>query len=297
MKINFENIVYEDALTILNYSSPYPLTLEIEKMNNIRNDTNFIKETTTAGGRLTKFHPLFKCSSVSDIVRKSSQRKRLDNFLNKFKSSTNENETKSKIAQSGQQSATLIAAMNLTEDKSVPIECSSPKNQIIETDLPTQITHKTIPTIITKAQCSNLIEEAASAATVMEPYAAILPHDKETAACWPNSKDEMIFRSRSEERLIDHEFRPTFLRSSSSMNDDIDLAERFQINHHSKRDSGYSTLHQHESRDEDEIQIEKEQLDKLLYFQNQLTRQQEELSRLGISVPTPTFLPISRVDF
>ena len=54
--ICFRHVVYEDALTILSYASPYDVTLELEKNPPGRTNT-LLKQRKTAGSSVSLMHP------------------------------------------------------------------------------------------------------------------------------------------------------------------------------------------------------------------------------------------------
>ncbi|XP_076360319.1 uncharacterized protein LOC143252292 [Tachypleus tridentatus] len=71
--VSFSSIVYEDALTILSYASPYDVQLEIEKTS------EGTQPMAAAGRRLTSssfnsggqilFHPLYRSQSIDDLTQ------------------------------------------------------------------------------------------------------------------------------------------------------------------------------------------------------------------------------------
>ncbi|CAG9822364.1 unnamed protein product [Phaedon cochleariae] len=73
--INFEHIVYEDALTILGYASPYEVTIEATSGKSALNSPD-------QGGQPS--HPVYRSSSWSDLYRvgKSSKRKLFGDDVN-----------------------------------------------------------------------------------------------------------------------------------------------------------------------------------------------------------------------
>ncbi|KAF2898826.1 hypothetical protein ILUMI_07344 [Ignelater luminosus] len=72
--INFEHVVYEDALTILSYASPYEVTLEAQsgKTSNTNNQHMAAMAKTVHLG-----HPLYRSSSMTDLIQiqKTSKRR------------------------------------------------------------------------------------------------------------------------------------------------------------------------------------------------------------------------------
>ncbi|XP_035227028.1 uncharacterized protein LOC118199314 [Stegodyphus dumicola] len=74
--VSFTNIVYEDALTILSYASPYDVQLEIERTP----DTSRTMQTTPLGSKRLGscsfnnsgqklFHPLYRSQSIDDLTQ------------------------------------------------------------------------------------------------------------------------------------------------------------------------------------------------------------------------------------
>uniref|UniRef100_A0A914WF17 PDZ domain-containing protein n=1 Tax=Plectus sambesii TaxID=2011161 RepID=A0A914WF17_9BILA len=61
--INFEKIVFEDALTILSYASPYMVTLELQR----RVETVTIPVVQTEANSIARIHPLFRSQSISEL--------------------------------------------------------------------------------------------------------------------------------------------------------------------------------------------------------------------------------------
>ncbi|XP_071033810.1 bromodomain-containing protein DDB_G0270170 isoform X2 [Parasteatoda tepidariorum] len=71
--VSFSNIVYEDALTILSYASPYDVQLEIERIpDKSRNTPTTSKRLgscsfNNSGQKL--FHPLYRSQSIDDLTQ------------------------------------------------------------------------------------------------------------------------------------------------------------------------------------------------------------------------------------
>lgn len=61
LKISFEHMVYEDALTILSYASPYEV--EIEARSGFKNNGPASGQGAFPG------HPLYRSSSSTDLMR------------------------------------------------------------------------------------------------------------------------------------------------------------------------------------------------------------------------------------
>ena len=61
--ISFENMVYEDALTILSYASPYPVELQIQKV--ARLSPQKIPEVEAGPDKVS--HPLYRSQSMDDV--------------------------------------------------------------------------------------------------------------------------------------------------------------------------------------------------------------------------------------
>ncbi|KAK6013602.1 hypothetical protein OSTOST_21079 [Ostertagia ostertagi] len=62
LTINFDNMVYEDALTLLSYASPYKVKFELERK--VGNPTTDGVTTHVAGARI---HPLFRSNTLTHI--------------------------------------------------------------------------------------------------------------------------------------------------------------------------------------------------------------------------------------
>lgn len=66
MKISFRNMVYEDALTILSYASPYDVELEVESGGNGSKPTTLLKKSV--GPSSTRIcHPLYRSQSIPEL--------------------------------------------------------------------------------------------------------------------------------------------------------------------------------------------------------------------------------------
>ncbi|XP_050404202.1 uncharacterized protein LOC126820349 isoform X2 [Patella vulgata] len=75
--ISFENIVYEDALTILSYASPYPVNVMLQKEKQLVNE----KRLTESNNALS--HPLYRSQSLDALNRAgldALNRSRKDSF-------------------------------------------------------------------------------------------------------------------------------------------------------------------------------------------------------------------------
>ncbi|XP_013778630.1 uncharacterized protein LOC106463176 isoform X2 [Limulus polyphemus] len=71
--VSFTSIVYEDALTILSYASPYDVQLEIEKTSEVAQPivgTNAgRRQGSSSFNRQRLFHPLYRSQSIDDLTR------------------------------------------------------------------------------------------------------------------------------------------------------------------------------------------------------------------------------------
>ncbi|XP_018304502.1 uncharacterized protein [Mycetomoellerius zeteki] len=68
VKISFRNMVYEDALTILSYASPYDVELEVESGGNGSKPTTLLKKSV--GPTPTRIcHPLYRSQSIPELSR------------------------------------------------------------------------------------------------------------------------------------------------------------------------------------------------------------------------------------
>lgn len=65
VRICFENMVYEDALTILSYASPYAVEIEAQSSCHAYN----LDKSRTATRAEEPAHPLFKSASISDLSK------------------------------------------------------------------------------------------------------------------------------------------------------------------------------------------------------------------------------------
>ncbi|CAK9820333.1 Prx [Anthophora quadrimaculata] len=88
VKISFQNMVYEDALTILSYASPYDVKLEVESGGIGSKPTTLLKKTV--GPSATRIcHPLYRSQSIPELSQSKSVAKRL--FIVDPNESTNSN--------------------------------------------------------------------------------------------------------------------------------------------------------------------------------------------------------------
>lgn len=68
VKISFRNMVYEDALTILSYASPYDVELEVESGGNGSKPTTLLKKSV--GPSPTRIcHPLYRSQSIPELTQ------------------------------------------------------------------------------------------------------------------------------------------------------------------------------------------------------------------------------------
>lgn len=68
MKISFRNMVYEDALTILSYASPYDVELEVESGGSGSKPATLLKKSV--GPNPTRIcHPLYRSQSIPELSR------------------------------------------------------------------------------------------------------------------------------------------------------------------------------------------------------------------------------------
>ncbi|KOC62839.1 Periaxin [Habropoda laboriosa] len=88
VKISFQNMVYEDALTILSYASPYDVKLEVESGGIGSKPTTLLKKNV--GPSATRIcHPLYRSQSIPELSQSKNVAKRL--FIVDPNESTNSN--------------------------------------------------------------------------------------------------------------------------------------------------------------------------------------------------------------
>ncbi|XP_076237062.1 uncharacterized protein LOC143180902 [Calliopsis andreniformis] len=76
VKISFRNMVYEDALTILSYASPYDVKLEVESGGSGSKPTTLLKKSVgPSAARIC--HPLYRSQSIPELSQSKSVAKRL----------------------------------------------------------------------------------------------------------------------------------------------------------------------------------------------------------------------------
>ena len=71
MNINFENIAYEDALTILSYAMPHPITMTLQKPSKNTASTTSIDNAELDEG-MVPTHPIYRSQSCDDVRKISS---------------------------------------------------------------------------------------------------------------------------------------------------------------------------------------------------------------------------------
>lgn len=64
--VSFSNIVYEDALTILSYASPYDVKLELERKPSA---PKRLGSSSFSDGGQKLFHPLYRSQSIDDLTQ------------------------------------------------------------------------------------------------------------------------------------------------------------------------------------------------------------------------------------
>ena len=69
--ISFENMVYEDALTILSYASPYPVRLHLQKATPDKDKETEGEETDAED---TVLHPVYRSQSMDDVSKIQKER-------------------------------------------------------------------------------------------------------------------------------------------------------------------------------------------------------------------------------
>ncbi|XP_013395944.1 enolase-phosphatase E1 [Lingula anatina] len=67
--ISFENMVYEDALTILSYASPYPVQVQLQKSKPTKSGALQVRRTPSQSSLPNLHHPLYRSQSLDDLSR------------------------------------------------------------------------------------------------------------------------------------------------------------------------------------------------------------------------------------
>lgn len=67
IRISFRHMVFEDALTILSYASPYEVQLEVENGSSSRPSTLLRNKRTSVSPAERICHPFYRSQSISDI--------------------------------------------------------------------------------------------------------------------------------------------------------------------------------------------------------------------------------------
>jgi len=72
IRISFRNMVFEDALTILSYASPYDVQLEVENSSNSCPNT-LVRTKKTSGSGIAPAdricHPFYRSQSIADLAQ------------------------------------------------------------------------------------------------------------------------------------------------------------------------------------------------------------------------------------
>lgn len=141
--VNFENIVFEDALTIISYASAYPVTLEVQRADTaavrrrigsgsevtpIRSKANPTSENGSAASKTNRaiFHPLFKSQSIEDVSSFRSPSPAIYSHIFDAIDATLE-ARRAKTASYASDNSTLVgtpASADTVTSKSKPVLCS-----------------------------------------------------------------------------------------------------------------------------------------------------------------------------
>ena len=73
MKISFRSMVYEDALTILSYASPYEVELEVESGGPVTSKPTTLMKKSVGPSPLCLYHPLFRSQSIPQLFPQQAQ--------------------------------------------------------------------------------------------------------------------------------------------------------------------------------------------------------------------------------
>lgn len=75
IRISFRHMVFEDALTILSYASPYDVQLEVENSSNSCPNT-LVRTKKTSGSGIAPAdricHPFYRSQSIADLAQVST---------------------------------------------------------------------------------------------------------------------------------------------------------------------------------------------------------------------------------
>lgn len=75
IRISFRHMVFEDALTILSYASPYDVQLEVENSSNSCPST-LVRTKRTSGSGIAPAdricHPFYRSQSIADLAQVSN---------------------------------------------------------------------------------------------------------------------------------------------------------------------------------------------------------------------------------
>jgi hypothetical protein len=73
INISFKHMVFEDALTILSYASPYDVQLEVEKgaPGSVVRETGSGKRSPSVGPADRLCHPFYRSQSIDDLAKVS----------------------------------------------------------------------------------------------------------------------------------------------------------------------------------------------------------------------------------
>lgn len=67
MKISFRSMVYEDALTILSYASPYDVEIEVESGGDTSSKPTTLLKRSVGPSTTQLYHPLYRSNSIPDL--------------------------------------------------------------------------------------------------------------------------------------------------------------------------------------------------------------------------------------
>ncbi|KAG8189926.1 hypothetical protein JTE90_009069 [Oedothorax gibbosus] len=136
--VSFAGMVYEDALTILSYASPYDVKLELEKSPTSSNGTNHVANLPSSSpkrlgastsfrncGQRGLFHPLYRSQSIDDLTQigkegfqKEANSPAVNSKLQKDSSSTPKRSQSVEASNGGPKSRPAVTVKSSDETKS-----------------------------------------------------------------------------------------------------------------------------------------------------------------------------------
>lgn len=322
-------MAFEDAMTIISYASPYPVTLEIQKLNSLKPALQTFRSSRRySSDRKAQFHPLIKSQSSEDIGLNNNFYQM--NTLERTSKSIHLSNTKTTQLEK-EKTLTTVPPLEVVAEKREPLnkmlmktlsECNNSESSLESLDNTTSTRNVVVTAEISQPpkfsnQMDIVIPPARAKTKGKAPFTATNDNEKSPEPEYNDlSYEEKLQVIRlSYEDPEKSQSTPNLSRPSSDTEEIVKKQNYFQDSHsklacsknlnldirkpNSPKKFTYATIdvnsnenHQsnlsNASSNENMSEFNKEQYEKLVYFQSQLARQQEELAKLGINIPIPT---------